>query len=91
MLLISNEASELVKGEAGSASVAVADNAVNCVNVWVDDRGMCAIVGKRFGRNVGGVLAMWVPVKIWSKIRISAIVDISRKAGGSRGCWTVFG
>ena len=64
LLLLSNEASELVIGEASSASVAVVVNAVNCLNVWVDVRGRGTIVGKRFGRNVGGVLAMWVPAKL---------------------------
>ena len=57
-LLLSNEASELVIGEAGSASVAVVVNAVNCINVWGDVRSSGTIVGKRFGRNVGGVLAL---------------------------------
>ena len=63
-LLLSNETSELVIGEAGSTSVAVIVDAVNCINVWGDIRSRGTIVGKRFGRNVGGVLAMWVPAKM---------------------------
>ena len=63
-LLLSNETSELFIGEAGSASVAVVVNAANCINVWRDVRSRGTIVGKRFGRNVGGAAAMWVPAKM---------------------------
>ena len=63
-LLLSNEISELVVGEACSASVAVVLDAVNCINVRRDVHSRGTIVGKRIGRNVGGAAAMWVPAKM---------------------------
>ena len=84
-LLLSNEASELVVCEAGGGRLSVILNAAQCINVRIYDGVMRAFIGKRIGMIVGGVPTMWVPLKIWSKITMWAIVSIVRTAGGGKG------